>query len=99
MEQTPQLTPPPAPEQAFRPSSEPLSVKDWFLTLFISWIPLVGLIMLLVWAFDSTTNINKKNFAKAYLLWTVVGIVFAIIVLIIFMGAIMSLVGSSGNFE
>jgi hypothetical protein len=99
MEQTPQLTPPSPPEQAFRPSSEPLSVKEWFLTLFIAWIPLVGLIMLLVWAFDNTTNINKKNFAKANLLWTVVGIVLAIIVVMIFMGAILSIVGSSSNFD
>jgi uncharacterized membrane protein YvbJ len=55
--------------------------------------------MLLVWAFDSTTNINKKNFAKAYLLWTVVGIALAIIFVLIFMGAIISMVGSSGNFD
>jgi hypothetical protein len=99
MEQSPQLTTPQPPEQAFRPSSEPLSIKEWFLTLFIAWIPLVGLIMMLVWAFDSTTNVNKKNFAKAYLLWTVVGIALAIIFLVIFMGAIFSLVGSSGNFD
>lgn len=94
MDQTSQQVPQLPPEQAFRPSNDPLSVKDWFLTLFITYIPLVGLIMLLVWAFDSTTNLNKKNFAKASLLWTLIGIVFAVIFLIVFMGAIFSLAGS-----
>ena len=96
MEQTPQQIPPQQPEQAFRPSSEPLAVKDWFVTLFITYIPIVGLIMLLVWAFDSTTNVNKKNFAKASLLWTLIGIVLAIIFFTMFMGALFGLLGSEG---
>ena len=79
-----------------QPSTEPLSVKEWFVTLFITYIPLVGLIMLLVWAFDSSTNINKKNFAKASLIWMLIGIALAILFLIAFAGLIMSL-GDSYN--
>ena len=67
-----------------QPSSEPLSVKEWFVTLFITYIPLVGLIMMLVWAFDSSTNVNKKNFAKASLIWMLIGIALAIVFLIAF---------------
>jgi hypothetical protein len=74
-----------------QPSSEPLSVKDWFVTLFITYIPMVGLIMLLVWAFDSTTNVNKKNFAKASLIWSLIGIGIAILFLVAFFGIIMSM--------
>jgi len=84
MDQTPQQVPQQLPQQAFHPSSEPLTVKDWFVTLFITYIPIVGLIMLLVWAFDNTTNLNKKNFAKASLLWMLIGIVLAIIFLVWF---------------
>ena len=80
-----------------QPAAESMSVKDWFLTLLITYIPLVGLIMLLVWAFDSNTNLNKKNFAKASLLWLVVGIALAIIIFVLFMGAFLSLVGTSGD--
>ena len=72
-----------------------MSVKDWFLTLLVTYIPLVGLVMLLVWAFDSNTNLNKKNFAKASLLWMVVGIALAIIIFVLFMGAFLSLVGTN----
>ena len=78
-----------------QPPAEPLSVKDWFLTLLITYIPLVGLVMLLVWAFDSNTNPTKKNFAKASLLWMVVGIALAIIFFVLFMGAFLSLVGTN----
>jgi hypothetical protein len=79
-----------------QPSSEPLSVKEWFVTLFITYIPLVGMIMMLVWAFDSGTNINKKNFAKASLIWMLVWIAIAIVVLVAFAGLLMSL-GNSYN--
>ena len=41
------------------------SVTDWVITLFITYIPLVNIIMLLIWAFDSETPLNKKNWAKA----------------------------------
>ena len=63
----------------------PMSMKDWFITLLISYIPLVGLIMLIVWAFDSNTNVNKKNWAKASLIWLLIGIGIAIIFFVIFM--------------
>ncbi len=56
---------------------QPMSVGDWFITILISAIPLVGLIMLLVWAFSANTNINKANWAKAYLIWMVIGIILA----------------------
>ncbi|MBN2768761.1 MAG: hypothetical protein JXQ68_06620 [Campylobacterales bacterium] len=50
----------------------PLSVKSWLGTLIISMIPLVGLIMLLVWAFGSDVHPSKANWAKALLLLTVI---------------------------
>lgn len=88
-------------DQQVQPTSQPatgsMSVKDWFLTLLITYIPLVGLVMLLVWAFDSNTNVNKKNWAKASLLWMVVGIAIAFIIFVLFMGAFLSLLGSSGE--
>ena len=42
-----------------------MSYKDWALTIFISSLPLIGFIMLLVWAFGDESNIHKKNWAKA----------------------------------
>lgn len=50
----------------------PMSVSDWFVTIFITAIPLVGLIMLFVWGFGSDTHPGKANWAKATLLWMLV---------------------------
>jgi len=74
----------------------PMSTKDWVITLLISYIPLVGLIMLIVWAFDSTTPANKKNWAKASLIWMLIGIVIAIIFFVVFMSVFM---GAMSSFE
>jgi hypothetical protein len=60
---------------------EPLSLGDWFITILITSIPLVGFIMLFVWGFSSGTNINKANWAKAMLIWYVIGFVLAGIIL------------------
>lgn len=79
-----------------QPSAEPMSVKDWIITLLITYIPLVGLIMLLVWAFDSSTHPNKKNFAKASLVWMLIGIVLALIFFALFASMMM---GVMGNME
>ena len=81
---------------ASQASTEPMSVKDWIITLLITYIPLVGLIMLLVWAFDSSTHPNKKNFAKASLIWMLIGIVLAIIFFALFASMMM---GVMGNME
>jgi len=77
-------------------NAEPMSVKDWIITLLITYIPLVGLIMLLVWAFDSSTHPNKKNFAKASLIWMLIWIVLAIIFFALFASMMM---GVMGNME
>jgi heme/copper-type cytochrome/quinol oxidase subunit 2 len=79
-----------------QPNAEPMSVKDWIITLLITYIPLVGLIMLLVWAFDSSTHPNKKNFAKASLIWMLIWIVLALIFFALFASMMM---GVMGNME
>jgi uncharacterized membrane protein YqjE len=84
---------PPMPQQ----DTSPMSMKDWFITLLISYIPLVGLIMLLIWAFDSTTNLNKKNWAKASLVWMLVGIGIAIILIVVFASIFMGVISSMNN--
>ncbi|ERM82547.1 hypothetical protein P872_05845 [Rhodonellum psychrophilum GCM71 = DSM 17998] len=59
----------------------PINTGDWFLTILISNIPLIGLIMLVVWAVDKENNPNKSNWAKAKLIWYLVGFGFAMMVL------------------
>lgn len=52
--------------------SSTVSVGDWVLTTIITAIPLVGLIMLFVWAFGGGTPPSKANWAKANLVFLAV---------------------------
>ena len=57
------------------PAQSPtVSVGDWLVTYIISFVPVIGFIMLFVWAFSSSTPPSKANWAKA-----------ALVVMVIFM--------------
>lgn len=55
--------------------TEPIiTVKKWLVTFLILLVPLVNLIMLFVWAYGDHPK-TKANFAKAYLLMMLIGLV------------------------
>lgn len=64
---------------------------DWVLTLLICAIPLVGFIMLFVWAFSGGTNPNKANFAKACLIWLAISVFLTVFLFVIFGAALSSM--------
>jgi len=73
--------PPPQPyynqQTAYRPaaaSREPLSVGSFIGMFFLSALPIAGFIMLLIWAFSSDVNVNKKNYSRAILIMSLIGI-------------------------
>ena len=72
-----------------------LTVKDWIITILITSIPLVGFIMLFVWAFGSNENPNKANWAKASLIWVAIGMVLAFLL----WGTIAAIIFGSGGAE
>lgn len=49
-----------------------MSVGDWIVTYLLMCIPIVGIIMLFVWAFGGDTQPSKKTWAQATLIWAVV---------------------------
>ncbi len=51
-----------------------MSTREWIITILISAIPLVGFVMLFVWAFGSGENPNKANWAKAMLIWFAIAV-------------------------
>ena len=53
------------------------------LTLFLVCIPVVNIILLLVWALGSSTERSKKNWARANIIWAIIGIVVTIALLAI----------------
>jgi len=72
-----------------------MSVKDWLITTLICAIPVVGFVMLFVWAFGSEGNPNRANWAKASLIW--MAIVFALVIL--FWGTLAAVFFGSGGFD
>ncbi|MGK7388908.1 MAG: hypothetical protein ACNS60_01100 [Candidatus Cyclobacteriaceae bacterium M2_1C_046] len=66
--------------------AEVMTVKDWIIASIIVAIPLVGFVMLFVWAFGEGTNPNKANWAKASLLFMAVGVVFATLIFMLIGG-------------
>ena len=73
---------------------EPVSVGDWVLSMFIAWLPCIGIIMIFIWAFGDTKK-SKSNYFKATLIWTLIGIVIWVIVFVlmttVFAGSMYSL--------
>lgn len=71
------------PLQSNLPYAPPQQSTDglgsWVLTVFLTMIPLVNIIYLLVLAFGGSSSIAKSNFARASLIWIVVGIVLSIV--------------------
>ncbi len=73
-----------------------MSYKEWALTIFLASLPFIGLILVLVWAFDSTTNIHKKNWAKGNLLIMVIAMILVFAFLFLF-GGMALLAGLANN--
>lgn len=63
--------------------SSVMSVGSWIITFIVFAIPFVGIVMMFVWAFGSSGNLNRRNYARASLLISlillVLGIIFAVV--------------------
>jgi hypothetical protein len=87
---SPVSCPPPRPMQpeqtdylGSRLSDPPLSIGGFIGTLVVSFLPLAGLIVLLVWICGAKTNANRRNLSVALL-------ILKLIVLFFFCGAALS---------
>jgi len=41
---------------------QPMTIGEWIITFIITYIPIVGIVMLFVWAFGGDTHPSKKTF-------------------------------------
>ncbi|MFW5647205.1 MAG: hypothetical protein ACOCM8_07120 [Acetivibrio ethanolgignens] len=73
------------------PEEAPMTMAEWLITLIVGLIPFIGIIMLFVWAFGSTGNVNRRNYCRAQLIIMAVGMGLAVL----FWGAIVTFVASS----
>jgi hypothetical protein len=55
--------------------ASPVSFGDWLITLIVLAIPLVGIVMLFVWAFSDGTHPSKQNYCRAALVLALIGLV------------------------
>ena len=62
------------------PDTTPLSPWAYILYMLLFSVPILNIIMILIFSFGKSTNMNLKNFAKAYLIIMVVGLIFGVIV-------------------
>ncbi|MED1785783.1 hypothetical protein P4V43_28615 [Brevibacillus fortis] len=46
-----------------------MTMKDWIMVSLFMMIPIANIVLLFIWAFGSDGNLNRKNFAKASLLF------------------------------
>lgn len=63
---------------------KPISMWGYFGYQLLFAIPCVGFIVLLVFAFGGTNNINLRNFARSYFCFIILGIILAAIIFFIF---------------
>ncbi len=81
----------------FTNNYKPMTIGDWLITFLIQAIPLVGFIMLFVWAFGDGTHPSKKSWAQASLIFALI----MLVLVIIFIAALWSIIGSffSGGYN
>jgi hypothetical protein len=78
------------------PPYRPMTVGDWLITKLVLLIPLVGFIMLFVWAFTEGVHPSKKTFCQSTLLFAACGIVLVVLVMVVF-GGIAAIAGAAAQ--
>ena len=63
-----------------------MSVGEWMVTMLVTAIPIIGFIMLFVWAFGDGSNPNQKSWARASLVFFAIGIVLYFVLIVGFIG-------------
>jgi uncharacterized membrane protein YvbJ len=87
----------PAMQSAAAPmaaSSAPMSVGQFIGMFLLLCIPIVNIILLFIWAFGSSTNLNKKNYARATLILMAISVVLWILAGGVIMGIFRGMMGS-----
>ena len=56
-----------------------VKMSEWIWSTFLTFIPIVNLVVLIIWGFGADTNPNKKNFSRAMLIWTIIGLITSIV--------------------
>ena len=63
---------------------KPISMWGYFGYELLFSIPFIGFILLLVFSFGGTKNINLKNFARSYFCFSIIVIIFIAIIFLLY---------------
>ena len=72
-----------------RGGSDPLRVGQYIGMLLLMCVPILNIILLFMWSFGGSVNLNKKNYARAMLIVCAIGLILSII----FGAALSSIIG------
>ena len=61
---------------------EPISLGGYLLMFLIACIPVANLVIFLIWAFGKNTNLTRKNFARAGLIFLAAGTILGILLIV-----------------
>lgn len=73
------------------PPAKIMTMGDWLLTVFLSCIPMVNIIMLIIWSVGKEIDPNKQNYARAMLIIQAIGLVISIIFSALFFGMMVAM--------
>jgi len=93
----PQNNPQPNLNRVSYMSSDEVSISEWVVIMLIMCVPIVNIVMLCVWAFDSSTKASKANWAKASLIFVGISVVLGILFAIAFGSIFASMMGGAAN--
>tara|TARA_B000000475_G_C15654910_1_gene307321 strand:- start:129 stop:377 length:249 start_codon:yes stop_codon:yes gene_type:complete len=62
-----------------------LTIGEWLVTKFLMLIPVINIILLIIWSFNTKENINKSNWAKATLIVYLIRLGFFTILILSFL--------------
>lgn len=63
------------------PATDVLSVGDYILMMILFSLPIIGLVLMLYWSFGSQVAANRKNFARAYLIFYAISLVLSLVMM------------------
>lgn len=78
---------------------QPMTIMEWIITFIITYIPIVGIVMLFVWAFGGDTHPSKKTWAQAMLILFAIAIVLGIIFAGIIFSMLSNMFGAMGSYS
>lgn len=75
-----------------------IGVGEWLVTMILLNIPILGIILALIWGFSSNVNKSKQNFAKAYLILLIIGLILGAIFSSVIFGMLAAALGGSMSY-